>query len=433
MELLTETKTTKQKYVKVKSTFPQIWRYEKDSKDYFLVNGRSRRWGLNIRKSFNSEKQSRDYVRELERQMLEKGNKVSENPVYNNSEIEKLIDRLKPWGESLKDCVDFRLQWREEQLKLSIVPPIKELCETWYIGKRDSTLKPLKNRTMIELNSFHKFIQHHFGKLKPSDVNKEQVETVLSKSYGQNVTRKKRLTYIRMFFKWCMDKKYISSNPTDGIQVTVPKKEVEIWGPEKISQLLTIVEEKYPSLLGYYILCTFGGLRPSESQRVEWKDINFEGKEIYVKKGKTDSRRFVLKQTSNNETETLWAWLNHFKQMNPNGTFNPLNNTHGGLQKKVRKEVPFEWEQDVLRHSFGTYYYNLIHDLGKVVHDMGNSEQICKRYYVREVRKSWTEEFWGLRPKGNTPTLVGTLTEENPESINSENTNTCVTSCVSNT
>jgi integrase len=412
MEVLEETKT-KQRYIKVKSTFPQIWKFKKGKYDRWLVNGRSKEWGLNIRKEFNSETLCRKYVQELDQQIKTNRSGVSEIPYFTNPEIEKLIDRLKPWGKSLQDSVEFYIQSLESQLKQSLIPPIKELCERWYLQRKNSTLKPLRNRSIAELNSLHKFIQHHFGKLKPSQVTKEGIESVLTKSFGGNLTKNRRRKFIRSFFKWCIENKYISSNPTDGIQVKVDKTEVEIWSPEQISQVLSIVEEKYPSLLGFYVLCIFGGLRPSESQRVEWKDINCEGKEIYVKpEGKTGSRRFVLSTTPNGETETLWVWLEHFRQIQPEGTFNPSTN-HVNLQKKIRKQVS-NWKPDVLRHSFGTYYYNLIHDLGKVVFVMGNGEQICKRHYLREVKKSWMEEFWKLRPKSNSPKSDGELTEQIP-------------------
>ena len=152
-------------------------------------------------------------------------------------------------------------------------------------------------------------------------------------------------------------------------------------------------EEKCPSLLGYYCLCVFAGLRPSEAERVEWKDLNFEGKEVFViHKSKTGFRRFVLQ-----DTDTLWTWLNHIKNIRPNEPLNPTKN-HIGLQREVRSTVGLKWSQDVLRHSFGTYYYNLTHDLNQVSHEMGNTIGVCKKYYVREVRKSWNEQFWSLKP-----------------------------------
>jgi hypothetical protein len=71
---------------------------------------------------------------------------------------------------------------------------------------------------------------------------------------------------------------------------------------------------------------------------------------------------------------------------------------HIGLQREVRKAAGVKWTQDVLRHSFGTYYYNLTRDLNQVSHDMGNTVAVCKKYYVREVKKAWNEQFWSLRP-----------------------------------
>jgi hypothetical protein len=106
---------------------------------------------------------------------------------------------------------------------------------------------------------------------------------------------------------------------------------------------------------------------------------------------KTGSRRFVLK-----ETETLWVWLEHIKKKFPDEPLNPTE-SHENLQKKLRLEFG-EWIQDGLRHSFGTYYYNLIRNIQEVVYVMGNSVGIAKRHYVREVTKEWMDKFWALKP-----------------------------------
>jgi hypothetical protein len=48
---------------------------------------------------------------------------------------------------------------------------------------------------------------------------------------------------------------------------------------------------------------------------------------------------------------------------------------------------------------------------------MGNSIVVCKRYYCREVKKEWTNTFWGLRPKTSLPLaktdFVRIVSEEN--------------------
>ncbi|NBR07869.1 MAG: hypothetical protein EBT92_19190 [Planctomycetes bacterium] len=318
---------------------------------------------------------------------------------YQSNQIQKMIDRLGERGKTLDDCINFYFLHLEQETKRSIVPPIKELCQKWYVEKRDSTNRPIRTKTKNELKSYHKFIIDHWGNLKPFEVNRKVLNGVYEELNNSNVTKRQKNRYVRQFFNWCKLEGYCSENPADGIKITVKKSEVTILKPSEIVELLRLVEKKFPEMVGFYVLCVFGGLRPSESQRVVWDDINFEGKEIYVNsEGKTGSRRFILEECP--ETNVLWVWLNHLKSIRGHQPFNPTKN-HEGTQKKIRSIVKFPWSQDVLRHSFGTYYYNLIHDLGKVVHDMGNSETICKRHYVRSVANSDTKEFWGIRPEEN--------------------------------
>jgi integrase len=389
------------KYRTIRRNFPSVSRYEKHGREYFLVDARSKRWGLSIRKNFNNSKDALGYARELETQISKNGKSVTEQARYQSSHVDKMIERLRERGKTLDDCVNFYFLHLEQETRRQIVPRIGDLCDTWYQNKRDCNLRPLKKKTLNELKSYHKFIKDHWGRLKPFEVNRKLLEGVYAKLPNSNITRRQKNRYVRQFFNWCKEEGYCSGNPTDGIKITVTRSEVTILTPRQVIELLRLVETKFPEMVGFYVLCVFAGLRPSESQRVRWEDINFEGKEIYVKpEGKTGARRFILENKKTQDTDALWVWLNHFKSIRGDQPFNPTQN-HEGTQKKIRSSAGFQWSQDVLRHSFGTYYYNLIHDLGKVVHDMGNSEAICKRHYLREVANSATKEFWAIRPMKN--------------------------------
>ena len=381
------------KYIPIRRTFPKVFQYERDGRDYFLVDGRSKKWGLNIRKNFNNQKDSLDYSRELENRILEGGKKVSNDVVYQNKDIEKLVKRLEPFGKSLNEAVTFFVQHLQKEIQNSIVPSVGELCLKWYEGKTKNSLEPLRNRTKVEYKSYYNFITRTLGSLKPTDVTKRHIQDLLEQVNGQGLTRKKYLQYLKNFFNWCVEENYITVSPTKGVKIKITPKEIVIYSPDEVEKVLRLCGDKYPSLLGYYCLCVFGGLRPSESERVKWEDLHFEGQEVFVNsESKTGRRRFVLKNT-----DTLWIWLNHIKTIRPNEPLNPTKN-HIGLQREFRKVVGLKWSQDVLRHSFGTYYYNLTHDLNQVSHDMGNSVQVCKKYYVREVKKTWNEQFWSLHP-----------------------------------
>lgn len=382
------------KYIPIRKNFPKVLRYEKDGRDYFLVDGRSKKWGLNVRKNFNNQKDSLDYSRELEKQILERGKNVSNDVIYRDKDIEKLIERLKPFGKTLDDSVVFFVQHLQEEIQKSIVPTIGELCLKWFEEKTKDELEPLRNRTRVEYKSYFNYITRTLGSLKPTDVTKRQIQNLLTEIKGEQLTRKKYLQYLKNFFNWCVENNYITENPTRGVKIKITSKDIIIYSPDEVEKVLRLCEEKYPSLLGYYCLCVFGGLRPSESQRMKWEDLKFEGREISVNdESKTGRRRFILK-----DTDTLWIWLNHIKTVRPNEPINPKEN-HVGLQRKFRKDVGLTWTQDVLRHTFGTNYYNLHKDLNQVSHDMGNSNKVCKKHYVREVEQTDREKFWGLRPK----------------------------------
>jgi len=382
------------KYVPIRKNFPKVFRYEKEGRDYFLVDGRSKKWGLNIRKNFNNQKDSLDYSRELEKQILERGKNVSNDVIYQNKDIEKLVERLKPFGKSLNDSVVFFIQYLQKEVQKSVVPSIGELCLKWFEEKTKDQLEPLRNRTRVEYKSYFNYITRTLGSLKPTDVTKRQIQNLLTEITGEQLTRKKYLQYLKNFFNWCVENNYTTENPTKGVKIKITSKDIVIYSPDEVEKVLRLGEEKYPSLLGYYCLCVFGGLRPSESQRVKWEDLQFDGREISVNnESKTGRRRFVLK-----DTETLWIWLNHIKTVRPNEPINPKEN-HVGLQRKFRKDLGLTWTQDVLRHTFGTNYYNLHKNLDQVSHDMGNSNKVCKKHYVREVKKTDCEKFWGLRPK----------------------------------
>jgi integrase len=269
------------------------------------------------------------------------------------------------------------------------------LCLKWYEEKSDSKTCPLSEKTKSELKMYWKFITTHLGEFKPNKVTSGTVKKLLEDVGGSetNVTRKQYFRYIRMFFRWCVHEKHIQVDPTDGMRpIRTFPKDIQIYPPDEIERLFRLCETKYPSLLGFYCLTTFGGLRPSEAERVEWSDLNFEGKEVFVKPlGKTGSRRFVLR-----ETETLWVWLKYIKAKYPSEPLSPAT-SHENLQKKLRADFGV-WIQDGLRHSFGTYYHNLIRSIPEVVYVMGNSVGIAKRHYVREVSKEWMDKFWALKP-----------------------------------
>ncbi len=391
---------TTDKYIPIRRGFPKVYRYQKEGNDYFLVDGRSRTWGLNIRKNFNFKEDALNFAKEIENQIQANGKAVAENRIYQDREIERLDTMLKPFGKTLPQAVTFYVQFMQDEMKKSVIPLIKDLCLKWYESKRDSKNNPLRPKTKSELKIYWRFITQNLGEYKPHEVTHDMAEKLIQdvNSSDTNYTRKTYLKFVRDFFKWCVERGYVSKNPTEKIKVKLNPDVIEFYEPSEIEYLLRLCEDKFPSLVGYYCLTIFGGLRPTEAQRMEWKDVNFETKQIFVNKfGKVGARRVDLKNT-----DALWVWLEHIKNKHSDQPLNPLKN-HAKLQRNSREAFREwtprkKWIQDGLRHSFGTYYYNLTRNIFETVYVMGNSERIAKKHYLREVSPKWTEKYWAIRP-----------------------------------
>jgi hypothetical protein len=105
--------------------------------------------------------------------------------------------------------------------------------------------------------------------------------------------------------------------------------------------------------------------------------------------------------------ETLFAWLTWHKENTPKDhPFVPQKNL-SNRERAIRKAVlNGDWIQDGLRHGFATYYNALTKNPYKVCHVTGDIIKTVKRHYLRAVRKTVCDAFWGL-----TPSVV--LAEEN--------------------
>lgn len=249
-----------------------------------------------------------------------------------------------------------------------------------------------------EVKFYARFLRSKWGELKLEDVTHQMVEDLLNNLPAKNRnTHRKYLRFIRMFFIWAKHKRHLSQeNPTDGIIIKSEDFKALRFEPEQVRELLRYVATNEKDLVGMYALLTFAGLRPSEGARVEWKDIDFDTQEIYVKKGKREARYFILEGPAN---DTLFAWLKWHRENTPkDDPFVPQKNL-SNRERRIRKAVlNGEWIQDGLRHGFATYYNALSKNPYKVCYVTGDIIKTVKRHYMRAVKKTVCDVFWGLTP-----------------------------------
>lgn len=136
----------------------------------------------------------------------------------------------------------------------------------------------------------------------------------------------------------------------------------------------------------------FAGLRRAEIERLEWSEIDFDGRFIEVKaaKAKTASRRLVTIQ------ENLQAWLAPYRTCT--GYVCPPN-----LQKKLNEDrdqagLRSNWPQNALRHSFGSYHLARFNDAARLALEMGNSPAMIFKHYRELVKPKHALRYWEIAP-----------------------------------
>ncbi len=375
----------------VKKTYPQIYKLQYPHRVYHEISLRSVKLGLTKRKFCETEKEAREFVKKFESDMRANGSdSMSKNLVVTDSVISEYESRLNIFGKTLKDAVNHYVNFLAEKAITDSIPTIEKLAEDWKNDKVNSKNNPLSARTEADIKSYSKWIKRVLGKYRTAEVTKKICEDALGTLTVGKVSRNHYRRHMSMFFIWCQSHDLATNNPVEFIKLGSEQKEIEIYEPEQIQQILNLAQtEKFKKLLGFYIAETFLGLRPTEAARVEWKHLNFTTKEIYVTKGKTPARRFKM-------NETAIQWLKFFKTISPN-EFNPKI-AHSNLQKEFRSSFQFDWIADGLRHTYGTNRWNEIKNIQEVSFEMGNSIPIAKRHYCREVEQAKLKVFWSLTP-----------------------------------
>ncbi len=208
------------------------------------------------------------------------------------------------------------------------------------------------------------------------------------------------LRVLRAFFNWCQ-------RPPNSLLDTVPIEastmfadtkhtEIAILTPDEATRLLATCIQIDPELLGYYALALFAGIRPTdELLKLQWQHVFGGGSgqiHIPVEVSKTGRDRYIPIE------ETLSDWLRYIAPPQVGAVTPPRN--HVVRRRKVQRSAGITpWPQDVMRHSYASYWMTIHRDEDRCRDAMGHS---TKDMLVRHYRKHTTEvaahAFWAVRP-----------------------------------
>ena len=158
------------------------------------------------------------------------------------------------------------------------------------------------------------------------------------------------------------------------------------------------------ALRPYIAICAFAGVRPTECSRLRWQDINLEENILSVRaaNSKTGGTRHIHLHP------TLRAWLTACMPANPQPTAHITSPVNLPIRtKRLHLRAGFgthkPWQQDVLRHSFATYFLKAAlgtqDDLRWAMGHTGH-KLIATRYMnMAGITRAMAAEWWQILPE----------------------------------
>lgn len=198
-------------------------------------------------------------------------------------------------------------------------------------------------------------------------------------------------------FNFGVKRGWLESNPVSKLDFEKIKKgEVVTLSPAEAEALMRAAETGN-DLLPYHAIGLFAGVRPLELERLEWRHIDLvEGHiEITSAVSKTGRRRIIDIEPNLN------AWLNRYiaKGGETTSKVTPTTNLRSYLREIRAAAGLTKWTQDIMRHSYASYWLAQHGDINRLTLQMGheNADMLWKHYHKASKRKD-AALYWKIMP-----------------------------------
>lgn len=266
---------------------------------------------------------------------------------------------------------------------------------------RDYSLRLLPKTVDLYQKAVRQLLEHSnksFDIIKPKDIRNWLNH--LNEDGYKSATMKTKLAGLKLFYKYCTEEKFISTNPADPI--LFPQVEESLPHYLQIEELLRLrqlVENSIQERALIEVLYTTG-IRIGELAEIKIEDIDWSERLIHIPKGKRKKGRIVLFTRSC--AEYLQAYLetrsdNHpFVFVNTTATGPVCNRTTQKKFKTYTKKLGINITPHTLRHTFAAHLaikgmpLDCIQTL--LGHDTPNQTQLYARLY-NHARKEMYDEF----------------------------------------
>lgn len=252
-----------------------------------------------------------------------------------------------------------------------------------------------------------------FGDRQAATITAREIELWANEKFSTDSNRRENLIRINGLFNHAVLRGHITVSPFGRITMPGPSsaRAAILTVTECAKLLLSCPARSIPAVA----VQLFAGLRHAEAERLTWEKISFEGGILEATQRKGAGRFRELKRFVE-ITPTLKAWLLPHRQLT--GPVFPTGRAEGKASAeayrhdfvKAREKAGItEWDENTLRHCFGSYRVADTNDLKKVSLEMGHTtEQTTKQHYLNHVTAAEGAKFWNLRPGTGEEKIIST-------------------------
>jgi integrase len=293
--------------------------------------------------------------------------------------------RLKPFGKTLKDAIDFYLL-HLNNLRHSITAT--EL-ETLTIAEFDRRLKEeeisKKHYTSMR-ETLRKFVTK-YGDTQISTLTGAEIKAWLAGLPLVAKTRSRHFGYLNNALTIATKANALAANPLEGLEPFRVKRKtkVEILTPEEMKAFLSSLDRDW---LPFFAICAFTGLRREEVSRLDWTEIKLERLLIDLPPEKGKNNRRKLEEIPANLAKILEPFVRK------SGFVKPKKKLQHAMENAVAG-AKIEWKQNCLRHSFCSYAVAL-KGLEWTSDQADHSIAILKRDYREVVTKEDAAKYFSI-------------------------------------
>lgn len=383
---------------RIRDEFPpvRLVRRRNGSKAY-RVDCRSAGWVGQSTYEFPTRKQALEKAREIAEAVKSRGVPATSSAILfqDTGEVAEWNKRLSVYNKTVREAVEFYLEHLASEQERSKSLAVSELMVRWSQFKQDPA-QQLRPRTKKSIDWWSKRLAAEFDGLKVTDLTHDRFRKHfdnLTDTDGKPASpryRKQFLGYLGQFFNWCIQNGYAESNPTHRIKVRNVVPDAQFLSLEQCRRVVEVLNlSEFKPIRSSVVLGMFAGIRQAELDRLTWADVNTDQNSIAVTRNNSKIRR----GRSVPMEPVLKAWL----ELCHTGSAS-LGNPSRRLMERFRSKLGFKLPQNVFRHTYATYWQSRNKNYAALADNLGNTEEVASRHYVRLVPQKDADQYWSLYP-----------------------------------